>query len=523
MAQIEQIPYPYPSPKPQQKKTLYVPDRYTTFVIPPGVSEETGYILEQLFKKEKHRDQELIDLATIFDGGDGALDNRFFPKMEQFDFAEWADVKNRLMVLVNLLKVAVKRLRSAVYGGYISRTPSKDHPYRKELMALMSRRYPNMMRCWYESKILFGFAVAAGLLKRKNNRPYQRLWLPFTPDTHCIQDKSDAWEYCGIGEFGNINSDTKTGNKLKFITRDACGVIVKGREPVIIDKNDDSSKFESYIQVSDFGFLPAVVGQGDERRHWGRASGLSLVRDVIKATIRGTDTLLKATSLMKLQTNAILWYTTTTQAMTAAELGAALKEGILPLKEDGKVGYATPSSNISDVIALLDRIIEIVSIQTGIPIEDLNASFSGDFSAEASKRRAMPLTSLAEEQVEISIDDEEDLALILGALYEWSEGEAPVDLEEMREREEFHTEIDMEPTVIGTTDSEVVSNAIQLNSIGAWSDEKLARRFNKRATEREILARTAEIRRRREANIAHKSSQDAMGQTEKLQPKEGIA
>lgn len=509
---IEQLPYPYKSPEPAKPK-LYVPDKYTNFHMPAGISDETGHVLEKLFKKRYHQDQELIDLATIFDGGDAALENRYFPKPEQFDYPEWADLKRRLLVLVNVLKVAVKRLRSAVYGGCVSRVPAKQHKYRKQMISLLSRRYPHLMRCWYESKILFGMAPAVSLLKRNKfdlQKRYQRLWLPFPPNTTCIQDPNDAWEYAGIGEFLNIDAETWKGDRLKFVTRDACGCIKLGRETVLIGPDEDASQYESWVQQTDFGFLPGVVGHGDERRHWGRSSGISLVRDVIKATIRSTDTLLKATTLMKLQTNAILYFTAANEGMKEAELQAALKDGILPLKDEGgKVDYATPKSNISDVIELLDRIIEIVSVQTGVPIEDLNASFKGDFSADASRRRAMPLTSLAEEQVEISIADEEDLALIESALFLWSDEEQPVDLDALREEEDYHTEIDMEPTVIGTTFAERVSTSMQLNNAGVWSDEKLARLFNERAPEPEIETRTAEIAKRREAMLAMKQVQPA--------------
>jgi hypothetical protein len=474
---------------------IWLPPDSGTMMLPPGLSDETVGVLKKAVTFSYESDPEIEDLVIQHDGGPEALSPRFHPMPDGMDPIEWRDITSRLLVHVNLIKAAVRTLRSAVYGGQVRRTIVAN-PYAEELKRMIGRKYPSLMRSWFNSRVLTGTAAAISVINRTGKMPKLDTWLPYPPRTYVFVSPHDVSEYIGLVEF------SADGETMRFVTRDAMGFIRKYRDPILVEYGDEIPLgAPSVIQITDLGFFPGVVAHGHDCRHRGSGYGLSLVREGVKGATRATDCLLNASLLQKKQTRAILWAKDEDPAAAeqAVESGRRLG-GVVVGGKDFSMGYATPDSRITDTLEVLRAIIFTESLALGIPVDDLYQNTGVDSSAEAARRRAVPLTSLTQELSEAVVIDEEELVLRATALWHWYQTGEAVDLDEFSAQVE--TEIVMSPTVFPESNNEKVANAIALNTHGAMTDEDAAWAFNGKKTPEQVKEIAAEIQRRRELKEA---------------------
>lgn len=470
---------------------IWLPPNSGTMMLPAGLSDETVRVLKKAVTFSYESDTELEDLAIQHDGGPEALSSRFHPMPDGMDPMEWRDITSRLLVHVNLVKAAVRTLRSAVYGGQVRRTIVAN-PYADELKRLISRKYPALMRSWFNNRVLFGTAAAIPVINRSGKNPKLDVWLPYPPRTYVFVSPNDVSEYTALVEF------SADGETMRFVTRDAMGFIRKYRDPILVEYGDEiPPDAESVIQITNLGFFPGVVAHGHDCRHRGSGYGLSLVREGVKGAARATDCLLNASLLQKKQTRAILWAKDEDPAAAAQAVEEGRKlGGVVVGGKDFELGFASPPSQIGETILCYREIIFSTSLAIGLPVDDLHQNIGVDSSAEAARRRAVPLTSLTQELGESVVIDEDDLVLRSTALWHWHETGEQIDLDEFAEGVE--TEIVMSPTVFPESNNEKVANAIALNTHGAMTDEDTAWTFNGKKTPEQVAEIAAEIKRRRE-------------------------
>lgn len=469
-------------------RSIFAARRIPVTDLPADTPETIAEVLRQVegqVTTSPYISRELRDLAILYDGGAAALSNDYFVCPSGVDMGDWQDMKSRLLVYINLLKACTRRLRSAVLGGSVRRRIVRN-PYEDEINRMMRASFRPVMRQRLSYSILFGTSYAVPTLCSGRIVP----WLPYPPTTRIITEPGSADRVMGIAAY------TPDASTLRIVTADGLAVIRPGKS------------FE--IQPANFGFLPVTIGFGEDRTAAGETYGLSLVREAAKALVRACDCLMNVAVLQKIRTRGVFWIRGLIET-EGQDLGQIFgPNGIAPLEKDGAVGFATPDSNIPDSLEVLHATIYALSLSVGIPIDDLNPVFKGlDGSAEAARRRAVPLTAITQELTESCIADEEDFILRSTALLAWSDTFGrPVDLDDLSDA--VATEIDIDPTILPESNSERVSNEIQLWSIGARTDEDLARAFNRSKDDAEIATIAAEIRRRREASSAQSIAQAAL-------------
>src|SRR5688572_9261673 len=101
--------------------------------VPEGIPPFTTAMLQRVAKKNPVVDPELKRLQYLHDGPPSIIhDAGLFPPKDAMAGPEWEAYK-KLMVYVNLVKPAVRRLVSGTYGGTVQRTVQSDSWYKSEL------------------------------------------------------------------------------------------------------------------------------------------------------------------------------------------------------------------------------------------------------------------------------------------------------------------------------------------------------------------------------------------------------
>ena len=480
--------------------------------VPAGVPATTrGLILRGLAERDEQRRVELDDLATQHAGGASALGDRYFPLPDGQNQIDWEDLKQRLLVHVNLTKTAARSLRAAVYGGTCRRAVLRN-PYKEEITALLGRRWSARMRGWFENKAVFGTAAAVPVLDWKGR---VRIWQPNPTRLRLYTDPMLADEYVALVE---MSLDERTA---RFVTADAIGWLVKGAVPEVVKRGDApvTDGRNGIVQIADFGFFPAKIGYGEERTHLGQRYGVSLVRETVKASVRASDTLFNASMYQKLYTRAILWVKGLIERGPEGEDLIQIYRGFLSLEKDGGTGYAVPESRMQDILELYKTLVFTTAVNTGVPIDDLMPHAVGDQSAEAARRRAVPLTSMASELKEQNEHDEQDLVLLATALLRWRESGAPVDLDALSG--EVETDIALTGTVNPVSDTERVQNTRSLYEAGFVSAEDVIAEWNPKKGEesRRELVERLEARGEKPTTEAGSRGEEQEGEEEKLTTK----
>lgn len=449
------------------------------FHIPADLPESTQALLAKACKLPRVRDPDLVDLMIQFEGGDEALSERFHPRLDSYDYYEWQDLKRRLMLHVNLVKAITRRLRSAVLGGSVRRTVVRN-PYKPEIEQFLRGRLPAMMRQRLQNCILFGTGPTGITLHDDR----LGLWLPNSVYTHVIPGDS-VYDPAAVVEFCD------EGKTIRFATKHATGVLRKKQvTEVRKDTEADQIANSSYVLVSEkgFGFLPANIGYGEDLRPMGKIHGGSLAKDAVKPAIRATDTMFNGALMGKIQTRALLVLKGLLDQQNV-NFQEMMKMGIIMVDENGSASYAIPDSKIGDMLSLLDKVVEIVSLVVGVPTYDLSPGRYQQESAESARRQQLSLTTQTHELVEAVIEDEQDIVLRATAMLRYSKTGEPVDLAELAK--EVETRIEIEPMIDLVSSSERVANAVSLLKNRLRTAEEIVYLFNPKMTAEEAEQRAA--------------------------------
>jgi len=446
--------------------------------VPGDVARALGPILSDFHKGfGAARTTELEELAILMDGGEGALNNRFFPKPDGYDPRDWEDIRSRLMVLVNLVQTTVRKMRSRVYGGHQHRDLVKN-PHKAEVSRALGKWYQVDMLDWFTNRIAFSNAPCVVLGKRtKTGKIVLRRWFPDPVHTYLAQDGDDFRRYSAVAEF------SADGGSMQFVTAKAEGFIQRGQTPVVVDRGEDIPQRGGYIYLRDMGFLPAVVAHATMRRNRQCPYSVPGVRDAKRFTVRATDTLFNGSLLQKVQTKGLLAINGTVdqQTMDFAEM---IRQGVIYLDAEGKVQWITPGTNIGDTIMLLDKLIDCYSVVAAMPLDNLNPTSAKGMSAEAADRLEQPNKSLTGELATVATLDEEELVLIKTAVVRWMNTGKPVDLDELEE--EVETDISLHPPLKPLTSQEDAQISQIGHDLGTILDEDNARAWNLDANDKKL-------------------------------------
>lgn len=469
---------------------LLVPRGLAVLDIPEELPPVARRVLSEAKARATRRgsffvNQEMQDLAQLYEGGAEILGDDFFPCPDGEDPVNWSRLKQRLMIYINLLKACTRRLRSAVLGGTVRRTVVRN-PYEEEIKAMMRGRFPAKMRTRLRNQILFGTSYAVPTIPRKG---VVEPWLPWPPTTWVVTDGLSASNVLGIVNWA------KDGSVARFVSVDAEGWVAPGGQYHVIPRA--------------WGFLPVTFGFGEDLRDDGECLGLSQVREAAKAAIRATDCMFNVSMLQKLRTRGLLWISGRLENEQDDPAKMFGPNGLLQLGEGGQVGFATPSSNIPDSLEVLHAIVYALSITVGIPVDDLDPSLRGvDTSAEGAKRRYIPMASLVAEMAEACVLEEQDFTLRATGVLEVTQKGGPVDLDALGAQ--VSTDVDIDASVLPETNAERVANELQLLNARARTPYDFARIFNRGKDEAEIQAIAEAV----EKQLNHEGTED----TEKSEP-----
>lgn len=458
---------------------LLLPSHYGDFRFGHGVPPETAACLHEIGRKTTAgaaRSLELLQLCALFDNDPSlAFDPELRPKPDGMDYTTWHDLNSRLLIIWNLVKTYVRVFRTNVYatGG---RRSISGNDYANVMQSFVSSgQYPARMRSWFNKRMLCSSAPSVWLLRStKSGKTMPQLWQPDPCYTHLLCDDNNPDEYICVAEF------SPCGSVCQFATREAWGRVTRGVTPVVLKANEDvPAGCSSWIKIAEgLGFLPAVIAHGEDRRCMGDPYTVPPARDSRKVTLRVADTTFNGSLLQKLQTKGLLAIHGAVETAGTQDLAEIMRKGVMFVEKEGKIYWAVPESRIGDTLEMLDKLIQMFSITTGVPLDDLNPLSAKGTSAEEARRRAAPLNSLCAELSDTAEQDEVELMIRGTALLEWAD-KKEVDLDAVRET--VKAQVVLPPPVMPGNelqDAQVDQILIQL---GVREPEDLALRWNMRA------------------------------------------
>lgn len=423
------------------------------FQIPQGIPRDTLYMLAEVLQRPVIRDQELVRLKDLHDCPcDLRHNEKYYPKPEIISPAQW-EMYLKVWVPVNLIKPAVRRIVASVYGGNVYRRVENAPAILNEALST-NGRYGADVRCWFEGATWSGTSVRAWTL---NQFGKLETWLPNPITTHLYSSPDNIRNLRGVFEYAC------DGAVLRFMTDEGQGVLYKGRP--------------GKWMTTDWGFLPATVGYGQDRRHLGDIYGLSLVREAADYTLRATDATLNLGILQKAQTKALLVVADDNpEEDTVAEAFAGT--GFIKTSKDGKVYYVSPDGKFKEILDVLNHYMSMVSMILSIPRDTLDAmGGESNASAEGARLRAIPLTSMTRFLIEEWRSNEIDSALRGAALVRWTEnGNSPVNMADVAK--EVPVDIQIESASIPEGRAEEISADIQLMLNGIKSPYDTVKKHN---------------------------------------------
>ena len=457
--------------------------------IPPFTMAQLRAVLDRPIV----RDTELRDLQLLHDGDPRIIHNeRYFPKPNSMGKDEWEAVK-RLLLYVNLVKPALRRFVSGVYGGSVTRAVTKDSAYSAELLEAVDAgtTYAQDARCHFENAGLFGTGVKAWVT---NDDGELDSWLPNPVYTHLTVNPRNIRETWGVFEY------IAAGKELLFMTREGMGVLRAGQP----------AQWQSY----DWGFLPATVGYGQDRRHRGEPYGISLVREAPGFSQRVSDATMNLALLQKLYTRCLLVIMGNPDEESVKE--ALALHGILQIPagvtgERGDAKYVNPEAKFHETIAVITHDVGLACTSMGLPRDAFDSQIApnGD-SAESAKLRAVPLTSqiafLIEEWRQVEIDSLQRRAGML----QYAETGQPVTLGQLRKR--VQVDVQIAPSSLPDKSYvESVAGDLNLLQWGIVSPADMAIKYNKGKTQQQLDALATAIQKHVDSGLAPKLPHMAPG------------
>lgn len=386
-------------------------------------------------------------------------------------------ILSKYFTYVNLLKPAVNRLVSGVYGGRVVRTLEKDCPYREQVLASIDEKlgYSQKLRETFRAAVLYGDGIMAFTVV--NDRV--RVWRPNPLVTRIVTNPNDVTDLTAIVEL------LPTGD-YRFASKRGWGYLNK------------AGNIYDYAEHS-LGIVPAVVFYGESQLEYGEPYGDSLVECGLYYSAVLTQ--------LRLNQVALMMNYVSPQAVASGEVKnddpqEAFRGGLLEMGADGKFMFVTPQTNFKDLTETNDSYKTDFCISAGIPMDALDPSnIPENQSATSARLRNQPLSVTINRLVEETTHNELRCLTIVGALYQFIEtGGKPVNFEQFSDL--FRASVKIEANGAPVSFGEEVAAWTQLHTAGAKTTEEMIRHFGDDLSEEEIQRRVEESDKRRAAMAA---------------------
>jgi len=428
------------------------------------------------------------DLARLLNGQSWEINALDRDLLRTFYRGRYQDIKELLMpnynwltdekrirlghyfTYVNLLKPAVNRLVSGVYGGKIVRTVEKGTRYRDEVLAVIGERrgYSQKCRETFRGGVLYGDSILAFTVV--NDRV--QVWRPNPITTRIVTNPNDVTDLVAIIE------RLPKGN-YRFASKKGWGYY------------DKSGRIHDFAEHG-LGIVPAVVFYGESQLEYGEPHGDSLVESGLFYSAVLTQLLLNQVAL-------IMNYVSP-QAVAAGDVKnenpeEAFRGGLLEMGEGGRFLFVTPDTNFKDLTATIDSYKTNFCISAGIPMDALDPSvIPENQSATSARLRNQPLSVTISRLIEEVMQNELRAMTIIGALYQFLDTRETVNFEEFSDL--FKASVKIEASGAPESFAEEVAAWVQLHSVGAKTSEDLIRHFGDDLSDVEVSRRLTEFKER---------------------------
>lgn len=372
---------------------------------------------------------------------------------------EWEAI-SKLAVYINLLKPAVRRLVSGVYGGNVTRTVEDLSGFKDTVKKIISPmgNYADDTRNWFESAVLCGTAARVWIQPEEG---VFESWLPNPAYTEIICNPINVKDVLAVIEA------LPKHKIIRYATKDSYGAFHAETGKII---------HESYHELN---YFPGTVAYGQSRVHYGEVYGGSLVEEAADFSLRVTAVMLNLAVLQRMYSRSQMYVKGGLNNEKPED--AFGLHGVAELSDNGDIGFVSPDAKFRETLDIAKQLTSFCSTVISIPQESFDQSaVQPNESATASRNRNMPLSSLTKFLIEEWRKNEMDFISRGVGVAE----KANPTLIEIKDALKLN--ISMEPASIPESKGEEVAAWIQLHTIGAKTPEDIARHFNPDASDDKI-------------------------------------
>lgn len=417
------------------------------------------------------RRRELKMIADQLEQCDASTSEIYHPKPEGLtaeQVTHWQEVLK--CSFVGHAAPALDRLVNSIDAGLIERRV--DYPGAADLeieAVLASPEYAAAMTRNREAAFAYGMGYLVPAWNEDEGEV--RYWHLDPMRTVLVTDPMDVATPTALFEVGRDGG-------LRFVTRDVTGWV-----------SADGESGEA--QPHGFGFLPAIIYPGRDRKHRGEKYAASLIVDAVRATIRATRNNANMWLIQARQTWALL-------VMQGTPIGASTndedsKDGKgkwvhFAAKDEGDAKYITPESRLEDALKLTDRHLADAAVGSGLPLDTFRPELVAgqDASATAARIRAFPLMQRVSRLVRDAVAIEQNAAALVAAVWLRHGKRAEVPSASWRElRAAIRPKVKIQPS-LPEADAEELSNWQAKANAFFVPVEHAIRRYYPQATDEQV-------------------------------------
>jgi hypothetical protein len=282
-----------------------------------------------------------------------------------------------------------------------------------------------------------------------------------------------------------------TANRVEIYTPDDIAIYEDGR------RINDPNGLRYWEKPARYGVLPFVVFNG--RRLVGDVLGHSMLRGIAELNHALNESVNNVLEILRFQAFSLLVIQGGLHGLPLDADGrpklAIGEAGFLNIDSEGRVYFADPNPKISEVLAVIERLIGMMYETGSIPVAVVQPQQSHAESAASRQIQFMPLVDLVEELVTFDSESERDLiekALLMDAIHR--EGQTTLDA--IRERM-GRVEIEFPRSFLPVDDLARFQLAQAQRDAGLLSRKMMLQTEHPEMSDEEIQALIAEIEQER--------------------------
>lgn len=405
------------------------------------------------------------------------------------------EILSHFFAYVNLLKPAVNRIVSGVYGGAVSRAVSNGSPYKKQVDEFLQENKGYSLKCrdWFKSGVMYGTGV--NVFTVHNDKV--SIWQPNPIYTEIVSNPDDVTDIEWIVE-ARYDRPKTTKRKIakvpqhigyRFVNKEGWGVA------------DLQGNFTHFVPHG-LGIVPAVVSYGENNHLYDEDDGDSLVLSGIQYSM--------VVSRLLLNQVALIMNFVRPQAVSKGKVlnpeEAFDVDGIAEMEIGGDFLFVTPQTNFKDLTATIETYKVNYCISEGVPLDALDPSnIPENQSATSARLRNQPLSVTINRLIQEQTSAEAKALTIIGALFQLIDTKNSVDYADFSTR--FQPVVTIKPSGTPESHAEVAAAWAQLLAMGAKTVEDVIREFNPGLSEADIQVRIKDFK--AAADAAAKAEADA--------------